>query len=197
MRVTAPESGASLLEIVFAAGVLATIAAMSASSLLAAVDDFRTLGAVRYLSSRLHETRMEAVMRSSNAAMRFSTDNGEYAFAIFVDGNGDGVRSADIQRGLDPELRRQERLSDHFRGVAFGAGPDIPPVDPAGTAPGDDPIRIGASDLLSFTALGTATPGSLYVRGPRGTQYVVRVLGETGRTRILRFDRNGRRWKAL
>ena len=111
-------------------------------------------------------------MRTANAAVRFIEDGQAYSYSVYVDGNDDGVRSQDIQRGVDREIRRQERLSDQFPGVEFGALPDLPPVDAGGVPPGSDPIRIGGSDLLSFTALGTSTSGSLYVRGPRQTQYV-------------------------
>jgi hypothetical protein len=140
---------------------------------------------------------MDAVMRTTHAAVHFRQTGETYSYSTYVDGNDDGVRSLDIQQGVDREIGRRERLSDKFPGVEFGALPDLPPVDPGGAAPGNDPIRIGGSDLLSFTALGTSTSGSLYVRGPRGMQYVVRVLGETARTRILRFDRRARRWVPL
>ena len=130
------QDGVSLLELVFAAGLLATIAALAVPSIFLALDHFRTLGAVRYLSSRLQQTRMEAVTRAANAAIRFDRTSETYAFAIYVDGNGDGVRTQDIQRGVDPKIRQQERLSDHFPGVEFGALLDLPPADPAGTPPG-------------------------------------------------------------
>jgi hypothetical protein len=52
---------------------------------------------------------------------------------------------------------------------------------------GGDPIRIGSSKLLSFTPLGTATSGSIYVRGRDGSQFFIRVLGVTGRVRVQRY----------
>jgi hypothetical protein len=187
----------SLIEVVFVAGVAATIGAVAIPSMLSGLDEFRTLGAVRYVSSRLQQTRMEAVVRTANTAIRFTQVGEAYSYAVYMDGNEDGVRTLDIERGIDREIRRQERLSDQFPGVDFGAIPGLPAVDPGGAAPGSDPLRIGSSDLLSFTALGTATSGSLYIRGARSTQYVVRVLGETGRTRILRFDTKTGRWVSL
>jgi hypothetical protein len=47
--------------------------------------------------------------------------------------------------------------------------------------------------LLRSTPDGTATSGSLYLHG-RERQYAVRILGATGRTRVLRFDRGLGRW---
>ena len=43
------------------------------------------------------------------------------------------------------------------------------------------------NSILSFTPHGTATSGSVYVRGRDGTQWVVRVLGVTGANRVLRY----------
>ena len=51
--------------------------------------------------------------------------------------------------------------------------------------------------MVTFTPLGTATAGSLYVRGKHNVQSVVRIFGETGRTRLLKFTRGSRTWKPL
>jgi hypothetical protein len=40
---------------------------------------------------------------------------------------------------------------------------------------------------------GTATSGTLYVQGSRA-QYAVRVLGATGRTRVLKYERGSGAW---
>jgi type II secretory pathway pseudopilin PulG len=186
-----------MLELVFAAGLLSTVAAAALPSLVRSVDDRRALGAARFLAGRLQEARLEAVKRSASTALRFLPTVDGYTYALHVDGNGDGVRQRDITRGVDLELRSPERLSTGFPGVDFGAMAGLPGPDPATTPPGDDPIRIGNTDLLTFTPLGTATSGTLYVRSAGGAQYAVRVLGETGRVRILRFNSATRRWGSL
>jgi hypothetical protein len=56
-----------------------------------------------------------------------------------------------------------------------------------------DGIRVGSSRILTLGPDGTATSGTLYLHGRRG-QYAVRVLGATGRTRVLRFDTGTGRW---
>ena len=116
---------------------------------------------------------------------------------LFQDGNGNGVRTRDIQRGADRQIQAPERLRDQFTGIDFGTLPGLPPIDPAGSPPGDDPIRLGSSDILTFSALGTSSSGSLYIRGRRTAQYVIRILGESGKTRLLKFDSNARQWKPL
>lgn len=189
--------GYSLLELLLVVGLLVTIAGIAIPQILAALDDFRAYGAARYMSGRLHQTRMDAVVRTANAAMRFTRAEESYAYAVYLDGNRNGVRSADITRGLDREIQKRERLADLFPGVDFGAVPGLPSVEPGGPPPGDDPIRFGSTNMAAFTALGTSTPGSLYIRGRRDAQYVVRVFGQTGKIRVLKFNPRTRQWKPL
>jgi hypothetical protein len=140
---------------------------------------------------------MEAVLRSADVALRFTATPGGYTYEVFQDGNGNGVRTRDIQRGTDRQIQAPERLRDQFTGIDFGTLPGLPPIDPAGSPPGDDPIRLGSSDILTFSALGTSSSGSLYIRGRRTAQYAIRILGESGKTRLLKFDSSARQWKPL
>jgi type II secretory pathway pseudopilin PulG len=189
--------GYSLLEVTFALGLIVTAGAVASAQLLSAVDDVRAEGAVRYLAARLHQVRMEAVARSADVALQFIPVNGGYTYAAYVDGNGNGVRTSEIQDGTDSRIAAGERLPDRYSGVEFGLLPGLPAVDPGGSAPGTDPIRLGSSNILTFTAIGNSSSGSLYVLGRRQKQFVVRVFGETGKTRVLRFDLRTQRWKPL
>jgi hypothetical protein len=49
-------------------------------------------------------------------------------------------------------------------------------------------VQLGRTNLLTFTPAGTATSGTIYIRDREGTQWAVRVLGATGRTRVLRYE---------
>lgn len=191
------KTGYSLIELLFVMSAAATVSGMAIPPLLTALDDYRTAGAVRYISTRIQRTRMEAVSRSTNAAMQFTQVAAGYSYGIYVDGNGDGVRTSDIQKGIDRRLGAIERLPDNYAGVDFGLLPGLPPVDPGGSAPGTDPIKLGSSNLLSYSSIGTSSSGSVYIRGRSKVQYVIRILGDTGRTRVLKFDPHARQWKAL
>jgi len=186
----------SLTELVFALG-LATIGAAALPQLLTSVDDIRAAGAARYVAARLQLARMEAVGRGRSVALRFARSGGSFTFASYIDGNRDGVRSRDILDGVDYLLQGSERLPDRFAGVDFGALSGLPPADPTGTAPGADPIRLGSSDMVSFSPLGTSTTGTLYLKGRRDAQYAVRVFGETGKARTLKFNKRSGQWKPL
>jgi hypothetical protein len=135
---------------------------------------------------------MTAIRRSTRIGVRFqAAAGGEYRFAAYVDGNGNGVRAGDIAAGVDAELAPAQRLRDRFSGVSFGLVPGVPDVD--GEDGIADGVRIGISRILTLGPDGTATPGTLYVRGRRA-QYAVRVLGATGRIRLLAFDSGRRQW---
>lgn len=196
MRPIQSPLGMTLVEVTFTAGLFATACAVAAPNLLAGLDDIRTRSAVRYLSGVLQEARMTAVTRSVNTAVRFVRSGDTFTFTTHADGNGDGIRTADIEGSVDPTIRAEDGLSRHFRDVELGARAGLPPVESGGTPPGDDPVRLGVSNLLAFTPAGTATPGSLYILGRRH-QYVIRILGETGRTRVLVFDEQRQQWRPL
>jgi hypothetical protein len=49
--------------------------------------------------------------------------------------------------------------------------------------------------MAVFTPHGTATPGTLYIRGRGTSQFAVRIFGETGKTRVFRFDAGSHTWK--
>lgn len=184
----------SLTEVLFVMGVAASCAAVALPGASAGLDNLRTAGAAQYLSTRLNQTRLRAVTRSADTAFEVLRDARGYVINTYEDGNRNGVLSADIRDGTDRRVGVSERLSDQFPGVDFGATADLPGAD-GSAPPGLDPVRLGASGRATFTPGGTATPGSLYVRGRRGSQYVVRIYGETGRTRMLRFNARTRTWQ--
>ena len=91
---------------------------------------------------------------------------------------GTASAAATFSVGWTGKSNGEQRLSDEFPGVDFGVLPGLHPVDPSGPAPGRDPIRFGSRHMVTFTAHGTSTPGSLYIRGRDSAQYVIRVFGE-------------------
>jgi len=196
-RRVAGGSGYSIVELLFVVGTAATLASVAVPQVLTGLDDFRAAGAARHIAGRLQRARMDAVVRSADVGLRVTQTAAGYSYAAYVDGNRNGVRSADIQSGVDRLLVATERLFDQFPGVDFGALPGLPAVDAGGTPPGTDPIRLGSSSLATFTATGTSSSGSLYIRGRRNAQYVVRIYGQTGKTRILKFDAVSGQWKPL
>jgi Tfp pilus assembly protein FimT len=165
-----PLAGFTLVELLFALGLFLVLAGMAVPQVLAGLDRSRTRAAARYLAARIALARSQAVARSTTVGLRFSGEADAVSFAAYVDGNHNGVRAMDIAAGTDWLLDPPVGLPDLFPGVTISSS------------------SIGSRGILSFTAVGTATSGTLYIRGRDGTQYAVRVLGATGRTRVLRYD---------
>jgi len=162
------------------------MAAVSVPHFLAGLDRSRTWAAARYLAARMNGARGYAVLRSTHVALRFVEARTGVTVQTFVDANHNGVRTTDIIAGIDAALDAPLRLRELFPGVDIGLAPEL----------GSDPVRVGSSNLLSFSPLGTATSGTVYVRGRDGTQLAVRVLGATGRMRVLRYVPRTRAWLA-
>ena len=190
-------SGYTLVELVFVVGLVATMSGAAVPQILSGLDDYRAAGAARYMATRLQRARTEAITRGRDVALEFTQVAGGYRFTVCLDGNQNGVLTKEIRNGTDPCIATPERLSDHFVGVEFGVQPALPPVDVGSDPPGNDPIRLGASSLASFSPAGTATSGSVFILGRRHAQYVVRIFGATARVRVLRFDERARFWKPL
>jgi hypothetical protein len=185
---------ATFAELATVLGLVGTVTATTLPRLVVGLDDARVAGAARYVSSRLAEARMDAVKRSCEVALRVSVAGGHYSFSVYVDGNHNGVLTRDIQRGIDRQVLGPEKLSHNFRNVDFGVQPGIPPIESGDAAPAGDPIKLGAGNSVSFSALGSATSGTLYITGPSGAQYAVRVFGATGKIRAYRFERRTGKW---
>jgi hypothetical protein len=188
---------ATLGELVVTMGVSAAAMATTVPAVHAGLDEARVAGAARYLSSRLAESRMEAIKRSRRVAVRFADASAQFAFTVYEDGNGNGVLMSDIRRGVDRPLRGPERLSDNFRNVEFAVLTSLPPIEPGDSPPGTDPIRLGAGNSVSFNALGQATSGTIYLAGRNHTQYAVRIFGASGKIRVYRFNWRASTWAPL
>ena len=137
--------------------------------------------------------RATSLKRNACVAIRFDpVDVGR--FVVYVDGDGDGVLQSDIEGGIDVALGPESRLSDVFAAAALRILRDIPDPDGSGTLiANSDPIRLGSSNFLSFSPIGSATSGTIYLAGAGGAQAAVRVMGATGRMRVLLFDVGSRR----
>jgi type IV fimbrial biogenesis protein FimT len=187
--------GYSLVELLVSIALASLLAGFAVPAVLGAREGVRALGAADYVANMLHLARLEALRRHANVAVRFEPDVEGYRLAFYADGNGDGVRSAQVESGTDFMIRGPERLEDQFPGVTFGLDEQVGPIDPGDRFSDRDPIKVGRSRMLSFSPAGTCTPGTLYVLGRGRRQLAVRVLGATGRLRVLEFNFGTLTWR--
>ncbi len=184
--------GLTILELLFTVALLATIAAIAIPLTSRTVEHMRAAMAARYVSGLIMSARVAAVSRSAAVALRFEPTGDDYYFGTVLDGNGNGIRTVELRVGVDRPLSVPERLRDKFPGVSFAIDAGIPDLDGVNGARRDG-VRIGSARILTMTPDGTATSGTLYVCG-RNVQYAVRVLGATGRTRVLHYRAGEHAW---
>jgi hypothetical protein len=194
--------GFSLFDLLATLAVVAIAVAMGLPELFRATEQTRLVLGAGEIASSLRLTRIYAMRHSANVAVKFATaSDGVVTYALFRDGDGDGVRSADLASGTDPQVEPWRPLTQLGRGIGFGFPPGPLPPDPTSGRPiggsRDDPIRFNSSDLASFSAAGTATPGSVYLTDGRRGLVLVRITNVSGRVRAMRWDRDRARWRAL
>jgi type II secretory pathway pseudopilin PulG len=193
MRRTARHNGWTLLECVTGAALAGLLLTIGLPPLLRASGELRLRAATREITSTLRLARSWAIRHSMNAAVKFRTAaDGTVTYALYRDGDGDGVLNRDITAGIDPEVMAPRPLANIGRDVRFGFPPGKPPRDPGDPRRRldrlEDPIRFNNSDLASFDPIGGSTPGSVYLTDGDDRLACVRVLGTTGRVRVVVYD---------
>ena len=186
--------GYSVLELMVCVSLAVLLVAAGAPALLASREAVLADAAADDLARALHGARMEALRLRASVAIRFEAEGDDFRLATYVDGNGNGVRAADISSGEDPLVRPRRLLRDQYAGVGFGFKVGVPDVDGGDTSSDPDPIRVGQSRMLSFSPTGTSSSGTVYVHGRGAHQLAVRVLGGTGRIRSFGFDFETWKW---
>ena len=156
--------------------------------------------AAHELVGALRLARSYAIRHSAKVGLKFRPGKGSrVTFTLYRDGDGDGVRTVDIDSGVDPPVGLSRELVHFGSQARFGFPPGYVPRDPGD--PGrrmdrlDDPIRFNRSDIASFNHLGGSTPGSLYLTDGRYLLSVVRVYGRTGKVKIMRYEPESEKWQ--
>lgn len=186
-------AGSSLAELLVTLGLATTLSSLAVPSLLAGLDAYRAGHAARFVAGCIRDVRGRAIAAGQFAAMQFSAAGGAASWATYADGNRNGVRTADVTRGIDTPMGPPTRLADVAQGVRFGLSPGTPEIDGTNDVTADG-LRLGSGNWLSFSPSGTSSSGTIYLAGPGRHQYAVRVLGPTGRLRLLRYDPSARAW---
>lgn len=183
------QTGLCLPEILVAVVVLTLAAAAAVPALDGVRRRGRLAAAARGLAMTYQALRWRSVAESRAHAVAFETGGAAPVWRIVRDGDGDGVRRADIRDGIDTVLSGPHRPLDHDGSIRVGvAGPGPwPGVPPSGAPPDpDDPVRFGVADLASFSPAGSATSGTVFLTDGRETMAVV-LYGPTARVRVWRL----------
>jgi Tfp pilus assembly protein FimT len=194
-RTRATARGAALIDVICGCAVMLTVLSISIPNLLAMRERDETRLAARHVAARLQRLRLEALKRNRAVALRLDPHDLGRADA-YVDGDSDGVLQSDVNAGIDRLMPGEARLTQGFDGVAVAIAHDVPDPDGSGTlVAGSDPIRIGSSNFVTFSPVSSSTSGTVYLAGQGGSQVCVRILGATGRMRVMWFDRGQQSWR--
>lgn len=177
------------------------VALSAVAAVAPSVTSFKESVAIRSAAAEtslaLLRARSYAIARNVHVGVKFRRNGDRYEWALYHDGNGNGVRTAEIARRVDRALG--VAIPWTRRDVKPGIFTDVRVPDPG--APGsyldrpDDPIRFNSSDICSFSPAGESTPGSIYLSDGRNRMAVVRVLGRTAKIRVLYHRKGERAWR--
>jgi len=144
------------------------------------------------VQAAFYRARAHAIGRGTLVGVKFRRNGPRHEWALYRDGNGNGVRNVEIASGVDRPLGvvYPWDRNDVIPGILTGS-PVPDPGNPRATLDRpDDPIRFNASDICSFSPVGESTPGSVYLWDGHDRMAVVRVFGRSAKIRAL-FHRRG------
>ena len=98
---------------------------------------------------------------------------------VAVDGDGDGVRSADLDAGVDRIISEPRAIESAHPGVRPGLAEGVPPL--GGGRPPRSALPMAPSGILAASPTGSLSTGTVYLCHHRRECFAVRVYGPGGR----------------
>jgi type II secretory pathway pseudopilin PulG len=199
-RSSSCEEGYQLVELLIAMAISSLMLVVGIPPLLSLAARLRVELAAAEVASAFHVSRAYAIRHDANVGLKFFVEaGGAVTWALYRDGDGDGVLTADILSGDDPQVLPLTQLSHLGRQIRFGFPPGRAPRDPGDPRRRltglDDPIRFNRSDIASFTPFGTATPGTIYITDGMRHLAAARVAGRTAKIGCLVYDSAKESWR--
>jgi prepilin-type N-terminal cleavage/methylation domain-containing protein len=187
--------GLTLLEVLVVLAIIGIIAAAS----MPAFASYRRNASMRAQAAELRSifraVRSRAIMRGAHAGVKFTRAGNTWVYSLYDDGNGNGIRSAEIVSGMDRRYAGPSMLMPQFNIASIALlsttirDPDGDPLPPTASA-----VQFGSSTLCSFSPTGSATSGTIYITDGAGHLRALRVYGASGRVRLLSYDTGRKRW---
>ena len=141
----------------------------------------------------IEKCRWKAMNERTYAGIVFQKSGDAYVATLYQDGNGNGIRLADVQSGKDPAFYRTLTLQQASGDIGAGIleNPLVAQIPPkVGTIDDvDDPVKFGKSDILSFSPNGDSSSGTLYLACRSQRQmYALVVYGATARLTLWKYS---------
>jgi type II secretory pathway pseudopilin PulG len=194
------DAGYQLIEMLVAFAVSSLLLTLGIPPLVRFSAKLRVELAAAEVASTLRVARAYAIRHNAHVGVKFRVaDGGAVSWSLHRDGDDDGVRTDDIDEGIDPAVLPGQRLAHFGRSTRLGFPPGPAPRDPSDPSRRldrlEDPIRFNRSDIASFGHLGGATPGSVYITDGERFLAAVRLFGATGKVKVLQYDRISETWR--
>jgi prepilin-type N-terminal cleavage/methylation domain-containing protein len=191
--------GLSLVELLVALVLIGILTSVLLPTGAEMVADARAAAGAREMAATLQALRWKAVSANRSYGLFFSLDQRGWHWLVVRDGNGNGLRTAEVRSGTDPAVSGPHRMEDRVDGLYLGFPPvqSLPAIPPRSGSISNlaDPVKFGNSNLISFSPWGTASSGTLYLTDRRHALRAVVLFGPTVRVRVWRFDTREARWK--
>lgn len=190
------QRGFTLIEFLIVIAIVGLMVAVTLPSFGRMRRQAALKAAAAELRTQFRQTRSRAIAHNVNCGMKFLLLGGQWHFAVYEDGDGDGVRNDDIKSGKDRLIARPRVVLPASNAVTIGLL-DIAIKDPDGDllAPNKSPVVFNTSTICSFSPLGQSTPGTIYITDRGQDLYAVRVFGTTAKVRVLRYMRETGKWQ--
>ena len=192
------DAGMTHTEIFLALAILAAAAAVAVPAGADLLSSARAEAGASAMATTFRALRFKSVALHRCRGLLFERSGTGWIYREVEDGNGNGLRTAEVRSGVDRTVSGPHRLEDDVE----KATPGIPPGGPFPEIPpgretlteSSDPVQFGSSDLVSFSPAGSASSGTLYVTDRRNGLAAVVLYGPTARVRVWRFNSWTRRW---
>jgi hypothetical protein len=154
--------------------------------------------AARSLAELMRRVQFDSYGNSAMRGLRFFRTEAGWEYAVYEDGDGDGVLTADILSGKDLLMEGPFPLTERTSIVAIGV-PSSAVRHPDTNVPFEPDMKavnFNQSSICSFAPDGDATPGTIYlVNGNPSEAAMVRSSGEGGKIRTMFYGVNGSGWQ--
>lgn len=188
--------GTSLPELLVVLLILGLVFALSLPALSDLLAEEGLAAAAREVSGILNMARARAVFQGVDVGVKWISSGGDLVLSVYQDGNGNGVTTADIRKGVDRLVGGPYWLRGKYPGISFSFVPGFDGLDPGGAPIGNvaDPLRFGRSDICSFSPIGKASPGTVYLSNKKRRQAAVRVTPANAKIQSFTWHGKSLKW---
>ncbi|PWT91239.1 MAG: hypothetical protein C5B54_05670 [Acidobacteria bacterium] len=171
------ENGFSLLETLVVLALIGLMLLFAGINLFSTARQSEFEEFARKVYADLEQCRWKSWNERVYAGAVFKAQSRGFSVSYYLDGNGNGIRTADIDKQKDILYRGPLLLQEASGDIGVG------------TLDGSDPVRFGRSDILSFSPNGDSSSGTLYlVCRSQKQMYSIVIYGPTARMTLWKFS---------